>query len=351
MTESTLVRLVRARATGDELVLAEPAWSAPVRARVETLLDAARAAGRLGPGTLVTFSSGSTGVPKGIVRSHASWEDSLPIITGLTGIGPDDVVGLPGSLGASLYSFGAWHAASVGARVVLRGEPTDDVTAVHCVPTTLRAILSARRHGEWGRLRVAVVAGEPLREVEREQAARFGIDLVEYYGAAELSLVAVRREDGLAPVPGVECAIRAGRLWVRSPYAMNGYLDGTQGQADAGWRTVGDLVTGTPERFEVLGRGDLAVSIGGHTVAVEEVERALRALPDVEDVVAVGLPHPRLGQELAAVVEGATDVERLREAVRTWPAPSRPRRLIVAAMPRLPGGKPDRAAVREMLAR
>lgn len=368
MTDALLAAIRAARATGGELVLPDPGWPAAVRAAADERVARARDAGRLGPGTIVTFSSGSTGTPKGIVRSHASWEDSLAPLTERLRFGPDDVVALPGSLGASLYSFGAWHADAVGARVVLPGDPAwGAATCLHTVPTTLRAVLAERARGAWPRLRLAVVAGEPLTAADRDRADRLGVHVVEYYGAAELSMVALRGPAGLEPFPGVECAVRDGVLWVRSPYLMRRYLDGSPGRVDAaGWRTVGDLVAGPPAAFEVLGRGDLAVSTGGHTVVVEDVERSLRALPGVRDAVALGLPHPRLRQVLAVVVEpdgagpespddtagdgAAADlVAHVRQATAAWPSPSRPRRILaVDRLPRLPGGKPDRAAARRL---
>jgi acyl-CoA synthetase (AMP-forming)/AMP-acid ligase II len=107
-----------------------------------------------------------------------------------------------------------------------------------------------------------------------------------------------------------------------------------------GWCTVGDLARTVPGGFEVLGRGATAVTTGGHTVVVEEVERVLLGVPGVTDVGVVGLPHQRLGAALVAVVVGDVDDETLRAAVRGLPVPSRPlRHLRAAAVPRTGGGK------------
>ncbi|GAA2884219.1 hypothetical protein GCM10020220_088100 [Nonomuraea rubra] len=67
------------------------------------------------------FSSGSTGRPRAIVRTRASWTGSYPHLGDLTGIGPDDVVLVPGPLVSSLYAFAALHALATGATAVLPG--------------------------------------------------------------------------------------------------------------------------------------------------------------------------------------------------------------------------------------
>ena len=78
-------------------------------------------------------ASGSTGRPRGVVRSLASWQLSLDPLSELTGIGPGDVVWVPGPLTSSLYLYGAFHARTVGAVVV--AHPSRAVTAAHLVPS------------------------------------------------------------------------------------------------------------------------------------------------------------------------------------------------------------------------
>ena len=207
-----------------------------------------------------------------------------------------------------------------------------------------------------------------------------GWRVVEYYGAAELSFVAWRDHDGpLRGFPGVETELRQGVLWARSPYLARGYLtdactprdghsstdgfspgevltppEGTGGpfrRDPHGWATVSDLAREADGGVEVLGRGDSAVTSGGHTVVVEEVERLLVGVPGVEEVAVLGVPHPRLGQVLVAVVVGSAVDATLREAFATMPAPSRPRRWLHAdALPRTSGGKLRRDALPDLVA-
>jgi acyl-CoA synthetase (AMP-forming)/AMP-acid ligase II len=211
-----------------------------------------------------------------------------------------------------------------------------------------------------------------------------GWRVVEYYGAAELSFVAWRDDSGpFRPFPGVETELRGGMLWARSPYLARGYLDpGTRDSNNSrdssngrdsndsnnsndtddrggpfqldpqGWATVGDLARAVHGGLEILGRGDAAVTSGGHTVLVEEVEQLLRGVQGVADVAVLGVPHPRLGQVLAAVVVGPAGDASLRAAVAVMPAPSRPRRWLHAeALPRTSGGKVRREALPDLVAK
>src|SRR5690606_5658448 len=148
--------------------------------------------------------------------------------------------------------------------------------------------------------------GAGLDPVQRERAAASGLELVAYYGAVELSFVAVDTGDGLRPFPEVDVAVRPqpgtslGEVWVRSPWVSQGYLAGARGplRRDGAWATVGDLAElpdgagpapatsavplGSGSGPLVLrGRGDGAVLTAGATVVPEDVEAALRPVPGV----------------------------------------------------------------------
>jgi acyl-coenzyme A synthetase/AMP-(fatty) acid ligase len=334
-----------ATASGEPWAVLDPAWPPAQLETARMQLDEATATGRLRPGDLVTFTSGSTDEPRGVVRTVASWDASVAPLTAITDLTADDMVWLPGALSSSLFLYGAWHARCVGAAVAPLGTDPGDATVVHCVPAQLDRILDDVTSGRAARLRLAVVAGDRLPDRARAAAARCGVRLVEYYGAAELSFVAYRDDDGpLRAFPGVEIDLRDGRLWARSAYLATGYLagDGPMRRDDAGWASVGDLAERVGGGWEVLGRGNTAVTTGGHTVVVEEVERVLRALPGVVDAGVVGLPDARLGQLLVAVValEEPLDDAWLRGAVRHLPVPARPVRWLRAeALPRTAGGK------------
>lgn len=307
------------------------------------------------PAHLVVYSSGSTGIARGILRTHASWLDSIEPFTRLSGIRPDDAVWLPGPMASTLYLFGAVHARHVGAQVLLRGDAKDGATVVHAVPATLRTILADPPP----RLRLAVVAGDHCPRQLVRAARDLGIDVLEYYGAAELSFVGWRRDDReFRAFPGTAVAARDGVLWVRSPYLAEGYAT-TAGphiapgplRREDSWASVGDLGAVEGEGFTVLGRGAAAITVGGHTILVDDVEAVLREAAASDEVAVVGVAHPALGEVVVAVTGRGVTLSATSPDVRTLPAAARPKAWVeVSALPRLPSGKVDRAELRRLAA-
>lgn len=342
-----LARFEAALSSAGAVAVTDPGWPAPLAADAGLAIDRAVASGRLGPGRMVLFTSGSAGTPTGVLRTHASWHASLDPLTALVGLTAGDVVWTPGPLWSSLSLHGAWHATTVGAGTVLAGEDPAAATVVHCVPSGLGRVLAAAPPG----LRAVVLAGEPVTSRHRAACRARGWQLHEYYGAAELSFVGWSA-DGMPwrPFPGAEVDLRRGEVWVRSPYLAEGYLGGTPRslRTDAeGWATVGDHATSLRGGFAVTGRGDAAISTGGHTVVAEQVEAVLAAVPGVSAVLVVGTPDARLGQVVTAVLAGTPEAADLRAALDRLGAPARPRRwAVLPDLPRTSSGKPDRAAVR-----
>lgn len=373
------VALLVAQQEGSGVTVLDPSWP---RALSEQAADRAHSGPRAdgaGGGDLVVFTSGSAGTPRAVVRSAQSWQCSLAPFSELTGIGAGDVVWLPGPLSSSLFLYGLWHALACGASVLAdtTAQDTSAVTAVHTTPAQLSDLVRAGpERYDLRALRTVVVAGAHLPEALARAATGRGWTVVEYYGAAELSFVSASRDAGssMRAFPGCELQVRddagqvlvgtPGTLWVRSPYVSDGYLGGVEGplRRDAdGWASVGDVAElGQEGCLRVLGRGDSAVSTGGHTVLVEDVELVLAEVLGVSEVACLGIPHPSLGQLLVAVVvpdaasvDGAGDptsadlAARLQVVARERLTPAaRPRRWLTChALPRTGGGKIDRAAL------
>lgn len=290
-------------------------------------------------------TSGTTSRPRVVVRTTASWWDSFAAVTGLSGVDAGARLWLPGPLQASMNLFAAVHARAVGAHLV-----ADPGGATHgCLtPAALTAVLADGAPLRGLRL---VVAGDRLPRALADRAVAAGAQVEHYLGAAELSFLAWgSADDDLRPFPGVQVQVRDGVVWARSPYLSDGYADGQEGPFtvdDEGWATVGDHGVRTGDGcLAVAGRGDLAVLTGGATVLVADVEAALRAA-GAGDCVAVGVPHPRLGQLVAAV---GTDADALAAARATGvPELSRAQRprlwFHLDRWPVTAAGKVDRTAV------
>lgn len=363
-----LTGLLAADGAGAVPLVCDPAWRPEHRRAMLGALPATVDAAVAHDLAWAGFTSGSTGRPRVVVRSRSSWTGSFAATDRLTGIGPDDTVLVPGSLSWSLTAFGAAHALAAGATVLLTGDwsvpalraalPAADVA--HLVPHRLAAALEAvalGTAGTRGRLRTAVVGGAALGTALRDRAADAGVGVVAYYGATELSFVAVDPDGaGLRPFDEVEIALRPAasglaEVWVRSPWLAHGYLGdgGPLRRDDDGWATVGDLAeTDGGGPLVLRGRADGAILTGGATVVPEDVEAVLAAVPGVDGVVVLGVPHTGLGEVVAAVVQGdGARRAALEAAARARLAPAqRPRRWLAAEdLPRTSAGKPARALI------
>jgi acyl-coenzyme A synthetase/AMP-(fatty) acid ligase len=137
-------------------------------------------------------------------------------------------------------------------------------------------------------------------------------------------------------------------LRVRSPF-----VSPDAGKDRDGFFRSADRAHERPDgRFDLLGRADGVVKVGGKRVALPDIERIIAALDRVQDAVVMALPSESgRGQEIVALVASdrpASDITReLREEL---PSPSWPRRLrCVPAIPTTSAGKRDRAAILELL--
>jgi long-chain acyl-CoA synthetase len=335
----------------------------------------------------VGFTSGSSGRPKAFVRSHRSWWESFERFSEVCPIDADGTVLVPGPLSSSHFLFGALHALHVGATVQLvtsveyspghvarQLATSPPPNGIYVVPTML-----AQQAAETGARSPEFIfcAGARLERSVRERAARRFPDsrLVEYYGASELSFVAIQVDgDGTPPgsvgrvFPGVEVSIRddqdqsvaagePGIIWARSDLVFTGY----RGQAPAGgartlpegWLTVGDRgVLDTGGYLSVLGRGSALIITGGANVQPEEVEEVVAAAAGVAGCAVVGIPDATWGQIVCAVITSAGPQAPSRGELRRHVAKhlaryKRPRRyvLIEGPVPLGPSGKVDRGAV------
>jgi O-succinylbenzoic acid--CoA ligase len=227
------------------------------------------------------------------------------------------------------------------------------------VPTQLSRLLDAGGSATAALVALDAVllggAAAPPALLQRARAA--GVSVVTTYGMTETCGGCVY--DGV-PLPGTRVAVDDGRVRLTGPTLFSGYRGRPDLSAQAlvdGWFVTSDLGRlDAAGRLEVLGRADDVIVTGGVKVSPTPVELALASHPAVAEVVVVGRPDPGWGERVVAVVAPAPgeepDLAGLREHARlALDAAWLPRDLVVVdAVPHLPSGKPDRPAVRTLVA-
>ena len=340
-----LDKLLQTRERGDVPLVGDDRWSDQQWNAVQELVTDATL-----PRTVAwaSLTSGSSGAPRVVIRTDASWSDSFAVISTYLRVHAGDTVFLPAPASSSLTLYSLAHA--------LAGGPQpggQHANALHGTPQSLRFVLDSST--KVTTMRTVLVGGSHLDTALRSRAEAEGISVVSYYGAAELSFVAVDTGDGLRAFPGVELDVRAGILWVRSPFVATGYL-GAPGplRTEGSWATVGDLAELTDGVLRLRGRADNAILSASATIVPEEVESALRSLPGVRDAVVIALNRERVGALVAAVIEPedntTVSARTLRIAAEAILTPShRPRRWFRAILPRTSSGKVARAEVERLV--
>jgi o-succinylbenzoate---CoA ligase len=324
----------------------------------------AAAGGVVGPDiALVVATSGSTGAPKGVQLSAAALRASA--VASLARIGADPAA-RPGQ--RWLCCLPAFHVA--GLQVLVRSliagtSPviTDGVDAaavassgcafVSLVPTQLRRLLDTGAPLESFDAILLGGAAPPAGLLAEARAA--GARVITTYGMSETSGGCVY--DGL-PLSGVRLRISdAGLIGISGAVLFSGYRSaGASGSAldDGGWFWTADLgALDDAGRLTVRGRADDVINSGGEKVVPGEVESVLGTLDGVRDVVIVGVPDSEWGEIVTAVIvpedpavppELARLRAQARERIGGYAAPRR--LILVAEIPMLASGKPDRQAVR-----
>jgi len=321
------------------------------------------------PTALVVATSGSTGVPKGVLLDAEALAASAAATEARLG-GP----------GSWLLALPAHHVA--GMQVLLRAvaagtEPVVLDTAepftaerfaaaagrvpgprryVSLVPTQLQRVLSddGATSAAADLFDAILVGGSATPAALLARARAAGINAVTTYGMTETCGGCVY--DG-RPLPGVTASIaESGALVLTGPVVARGYRNRP---GDPAFAIPGSFVTADAGEVDgagtvtVVGRLDDVVVTGGVKVAPAAVEDALLALPGVESAVVVGAPDAQWGQAVTAllVAEPTWDVAAVRDALTGLPASHRPRRVVhLDAIPMLASGKPDRATARRLAA-
>ncbi len=317
----------------------------------------------------VLFTSGSSGAPKGVLHTQATLAYKATQMRVAHDLGPDDCVLMPApSAHISGLLNGITLPGVVPFRTVFmaRWDPEtalslierEHVTFMVGPPTFFVSMMQAPGFApervESLRLISSGGAGVGLAFVEHAARA-FGARVKRTYGSTEVPTIIT---DGRT-IGEVEIRIDDNReLLARGPEVCVGYLDATQ-TAEAftadGWFRTGDLAEiDSSGAIEIVGRLKDVIIRGGENISSAEVEQVLEAHPDVRHAVALGEPDELMGERVVVFVESSPgfDLDECRawfveRGVAKFKTPERV--VVVDALPLLPTGKPDRAALRGSL--
>jgi L-proline---[L-prolyl-carrier protein] ligase len=346
----------------------------------------------------ILYTSGSTGLPKGVMLTHRNALTFVEWCADTIGVGRDDRLSNHAPLHFDLSVFDLFLAAFGGATVVLVPDEeayfgsalvsfirNEAISLWYSVPSALILITRAGPATEdLASLRTVVFAGEvyPTKQLRELRTLLPDVPLWNLYGPTETNVCTYYRveqlpqDDRTIPI-GRACANtevfavapdgkaagvgEEGELFVRGATVMKGYWgrpDRTaevlvpnplpSGLPDLVYRT-GDLVKLRPDGdYDFLGRRDHQIKSRGYRIELGEIEAALNANPLVAEAAAVAIPHEEWGKAIVACVvpkngEELTPGALKRHLVERVPRYMLPARIdFMVALPRTSNGKIDR---------
>jgi acyl-coenzyme A synthetase/AMP-(fatty) acid ligase len=328
---------------------------------------------------LITFTSGTTGEPKGIVHGQRYLPGQRLQSEHWLDARPGDLVWCTAASGWSKSARNVFIAPWIrGATALLhdaRFDPAERlqilarerVNVLCMAPTEYRVIAKRTTISPVPSLRGLVAAGEALNpEVLSAFHEGTGLDIRDGYGQTETGQLTGNPHDQPArpgsmgrPLPGVKLAVDDGELVLQDPRTdptfFVRYLGGERAPEDAPWRT-GDRVEQDEHGFLFfVGRTDDLIISSGYRIGPFEVESALVSHQAVAEAAVVAAPDELRGEVVRAVVvlrDGFTPSDELatvlQEHVKTQTAPYKYPRIVdfAAELPKTASGKIQRAVLR-----
>jgi fatty-acyl-CoA synthase len=344
----------------------------------------------------IAYSGGTTGKPKGIMVTHRTMVTST-MIQLTEWEWPNEIRHL---VCAPLSHAGASVLTAIllkgGSMVVAPGfEPVavmqaiekHRITSVLMVPTMVLALIDHPRLSEFDLSSLEVIfygaSAFPAARL-KDAIEKFGLIFFQFYGQSEapMSVSVLRRAEHLVddplrlascgrPTPWNRVALmddkmkpvadgEPGEICVQGPLLMAGYLgkpEETEQAFEGGWLHTGDVAIKGPDGFlRIVDRKKDMIVTGGFNVFAREVEDVLATHPAVRQAAVIGVPDPKWGETVKAVVvtdpTQAVTAEELIALVRERKgAVQAPKSVeFLDAIPLSPLGKPDKKALRALYA-
>lgn len=284
----------------------------------------------------IGFTSGTTGMPKGFMRTHASWIRSFEATSEAFELDTIEHMIAPGPLVHSLSLFALMQCLSSGAtfhmiqhfsaREVLELCEKFPKMILFVVPTMIESMLEQAIPGKT-QVQAIISSGGKWTETSKQRSKEVfkGAKMYEYYGSSESSYISylnvnneLKMKSIGKPFSGVEISVRdeycqevpamvTGQLYIRSEMMFSGYYhlpEETKEVFKDSWLILGDYVYLDEDGYLYLaGRSKNRMVTGGLNVFPEEVESVLLQLPEIHEVMVLGMPDPYWGDQVTALVK------------------------------------------------
>jgi acyl-CoA synthetase (AMP-forming)/AMP-acid ligase II len=281
---------------------------------------------------LILFSSGSTGKPKAILhdfervaekfRKQRTAVIAIPFLMIDHFGGINTVLAITSSLGTVVT------VADRAVSQICRAIQDYGVELLPATPSFLTMLVTSRldQAFDLSSLKRITYGTEvmPQSTLDRLRQAFPHVELQQTYGLSEVGVLRSQsRADGSLWVriggDGFQTKIIDDILWIKSQYAMVGYLNAPSEFDLEGWFNTQDRVETDGEWFRILGRVTDIINVGGQKVYPAEVEDVILTIDGIEDVAVYGEKHPLLGQIVVAKVSTVRDIElaTLKQQIRS----------------------------------
>jgi fatty-acyl-CoA synthase/long-chain acyl-CoA synthetase len=343
-----------------------------------------------GLGSSMSYTSGTTGKPKGAYRPRGVDPMHILRLVQIFGLSETDVHLLAGPYYHSAPNFFTAAHLLLGSTIVIQPkyDPVDalrlieryHITTTFMAPTLLQRLCDVPKD-EFARYDVSslhsiILGGAPCPYALKVRAIeRFGETVWEFYGATETGFVTILKpEDQLRKPgscgtvgPGQEILLLdaegnevpenvPGEMWARNDFLAEYYNnpEATASNTRDGFFSVGDIAYRDAEGYYFIcdRKIDMVIS-GGVNIYPAEIEAVLSAHPAIADVAVIGVPDEKWGESVKAVVEllpgaSATSQELIEFCSARLADYKRPRSVdFVEQLPRNPAGKLLKTRIRE----
>jgi acyl-CoA synthetase (AMP-forming)/AMP-acid ligase II len=351
-----------------------------------------------------SYTSGTTGFPKGVILTQRGMLDAILFSVSSFGFSRDDVLYNPSASAWITIVMSCFNLANGMTTVIPDGGFRIDqfltdvgrfgVTSVILVPTMIKWIINELRSksydlSSWRLLIYGSAPSSPA--LIREMREILPVALVHAYGLTEITggfatylsekdhqEALARRPERLRSVgrfgPHFECSIRdgdgkplppntRGEVWIRGTPVVKGYLNLPQETAEvmreAGWLCTNDIGQMDQDGFlYLLDRKKFMIISGAVNVFPSTVEAVLAEHVGLEEIAVIGVPHPEWGEAVVAFVRassshaGLTGRDIMEFCADKLSKPEIPKHVIfVAELPKTSNGKIMKLALKEMLTR